>query len=196
MKRLYFAKSVLFDGEERFSEDDLFCIMECALFHNRPDFVQLLIDNNFNFDKFLTKERYCKLYEYLINKKDAKEAPFVNFLEANKRQHQLVKFAENKDFFSDIGTLTDCICFLTEKEIEINIDNNQFKDPTQALFIWSVLNNRPKIAKIFLTKTKDQIALCLLQQLCLKNLLFILEIKKTKYLMKTLSNKFYLIFLS
>jgi transient receptor potential cation channel subfamily M member 8 len=180
LDKVNIAKSVLFDGEERFSEDDLFCIMECALFHNRPDFVQLLIDNNFNFDKFLTKERYCKLYEYLINKKDAKEAPFVNFLEANKRQHQLVKFAKNKDFFSDIGTLTDCICFLTEKEIEINIDNNQFKDPTQALFIWSVLNNRPKIAKIFLTKTKDQIALCLLATIVFKKFAFHFRNKEDK----------------
>jgi len=178
LDKVNIAKSVLFDGEERFSEDNLFYIMECALFHNRPDFVQLLIDNNFNFDKFLTKERYCGLYEYFINKKDAKEAPFVNFLEMNK--HQLVKFAKNKLFFSNISNLTDCVCFLTGKEIIIKIDNNQFKDPTQALFIWSVLNNRPRIAKIFLTKTKDQIALCLLATIVFKKFAFHFRNKEDK----------------
>ena len=170
MDKVNIAKSVLFDGEERFSEDNLFYIMERALFHNRPDFVQLLIDNNFNFDKFLTKQRYCGLYKYFIDKKDAKEAPFYNFLKA---KHQNVDF-------SDISKLKKHICFLTEKEITINIDNNQFEDPTQALFIWSVLNNRPKIAKIFLTKTKDQIALCLLATIMFKKFDFHFRNKEDK----------------
>lgn len=79
MDKVNIAKSVLFDGEERFSEDNLFCIMECALFHNRPDFVQLLIDNNFNYDKFLTKERYCGFMSILLIKKTLKRLHSLTF---------------------------------------------------------------------------------------------------------------------
>ncbi len=147
--------------------------MECALKKDRPDFVQLLIDNNFNFDDFLSIERQYDLYKHFRDKKDIKDAPFINYLEM--KSEKLFIDMETRQETLESFKLKDCIKFLIEKEIKIKDfitltldDRYQFKNPTLGLFIWSVLFNRSEIAKIFLTKSTDQISLCLLASIIFK----------------------------
>jgi len=64
------ANSDIFDGRENFSQEQLQVIMEKALKLNNPSFVLLLIQNNFQIEKFSTYSRFYDakngLYNYKI----------------------------------------------------------------------------------------------------------------------------------
>ena len=114
-----------------------------ALVYDRPDFVQLLIDNNINLENISKID----LYNHFIENKNIKEAPFIHYLIDKKQLTKLgVKF-ENEE------ALLKHIKFLVRNKIQIlyERDPNKDKDMTIDLFIWSILFNRREIAKIFLT---------------------------------------------
>lgn len=63
--RIDIAKTDIFNGEEYLSPNQLCKLFEMALVENKPDFVELILQNGVNLDSFLT---YGRLY-YLYNSK-------------------------------------------------------------------------------------------------------------------------------
>ena len=150
MNKVDIAITEIFDGREKFA--NLNSVMDMALKTDKPDFVKLLIDFDFNFDDYLRKpDKLLELYNHFKNKKDCKEAPVFHLLTD-------VKFIRSD--------LLDKIKFLIQKRIKL-IDL-KLNDPIVQLFVWSILCNKPNIAKILLTITTDQIALCLLASIIYK----------------------------
>lgn len=62
--KIEIANNDIFDGNEKFKTKELEDIMHKALLSNNANFVQLLIENKFNFDDFLKKERIISLFEH------------------------------------------------------------------------------------------------------------------------------------
>lgn len=58
------AKSDIFTGEEYFAPNELQTLMQLALIYNRPNFVELLLDNGLDLKSFLTVSRLQFLYNY------------------------------------------------------------------------------------------------------------------------------------
>lgn len=57
------AKSEIFTGDESFKKNDLNNLLEMALIEDRPNFVQLLIENDqMSLSEFLTYKRLYFLY--------------------------------------------------------------------------------------------------------------------------------------
>lgn len=56
------AKSYIFNGEEEFKPGQLAILMEMALIQNKPNFVELLLDNGLDLKSFLTVKRLIFLY--------------------------------------------------------------------------------------------------------------------------------------
>ena len=56
------AKTDIFTGEENFEPNQLANLMEIALIENKPQFVELLLENGLNIKSFLTYRRMSFLY--------------------------------------------------------------------------------------------------------------------------------------
>ena len=56
------AKAEIFTGEEEFKSHELNSLMELALLENKPNFVELLLENGLNLKEFLTMKRLLFLY--------------------------------------------------------------------------------------------------------------------------------------
>ena len=60
--RIDLAKSDIFTGEETFKPEQLLNLMEMALIENKPEFVELLLENGVNLKTFLKTRRLYYLY--------------------------------------------------------------------------------------------------------------------------------------
>ena len=63
--RFDIAESDIFTGKEEFKPNQLENLMEIALIKNKPNFVQLLLENGVNIKSFLTYRRMIFLYNSL-----------------------------------------------------------------------------------------------------------------------------------
>jgi hypothetical protein len=165
-----------------FELDLLNIIMEKALLDNKPKFIQLLIDNNFDFGQFFSidfdlynwsyhycrlkdKSRIFRLYNHYINLYE--KAPFIRYL-LSKRSNKSVEFEnvskelegclifEIKNFIEKV-TGYRYLIFLDAsqylvKVFIINEKSDKIDENMHHLFVWSVLCNQPDIAKLFLDK--------------------------------------------
>ena len=62
VRTFFKAKSDIFTGEEMFEPIQLENLMELALIENKPNFVELLLENGLNLKSFLTQRRLIFLY--------------------------------------------------------------------------------------------------------------------------------------
>ena len=60
--RIDLAKTDIFTGEETFKSEQLMNLMEMALIENKPEFVELLLENGVNLKAFLKTRRLYYLY--------------------------------------------------------------------------------------------------------------------------------------
>lgn len=60
--RIDIAKSEILTGEDAFKNDELNTLMELALIEDRPEFVEILLENRINLYSFLTYKRLYFLY--------------------------------------------------------------------------------------------------------------------------------------
>ncbi len=56
------AKEYIFTGEEEFKERELETLMEIALLENKPKFVEILLENGLNLNRFLSDRRLNAFY--------------------------------------------------------------------------------------------------------------------------------------
>ena len=165
-----------------FELDLLNVIMEKALQDNKPKFIELLIDNNFDFGQFVSTDfdlynwsyhhcelkdnsRIFRLYNHFINLYE--KPPFIRYL-ISKRSKKSVEFKNVSE------ELKGCLIFEIKNFIEkvtgyrylifldacqylvkifINEKSDKIDENMHHLFVWSVLCNQPDIAKLFIDKT-------------------------------------------
>jgi hypothetical protein len=58
------ARTNIFTGLESFKENQLFDLLEIAIIENKPDFVELFIENNIDLVEFLKRKRLLFLYNF------------------------------------------------------------------------------------------------------------------------------------
>ncbi len=74
LNRIGFAREI-FNGEEDFTPSQLEKILEIALIENKPEFVELLLQNGADLKSFLTYGRLYYLYNSVKIQHDSKRAP-------------------------------------------------------------------------------------------------------------------------
>ena len=64
------AKKEIFTGDEEFSPDELLDLMQIALIENKPEFVELLLENGVDLNSYLKTRNLYYLYNshYVIIK--------------------------------------------------------------------------------------------------------------------------------
>lgn len=60
------AKTDIFTGEEEFTDRQKSNLLEMALIHNKPEFVELLLETGVDLKSFLNKRRLYFLYNSQI----------------------------------------------------------------------------------------------------------------------------------
>jgi hypothetical protein len=58
------ARTNIFTGLESFKENQLFDLLEIAIIENKPDFVELFIENNVDLVEFLKRKRLLFLFNF------------------------------------------------------------------------------------------------------------------------------------
>ncbi len=151
------ANSDIFNGKEKFTSEQLESIFEKALTLGNHQFVQLLIDNKFDIDKFVTVKQLGDLYNSSINSKDVKEAPFSNYFRKISKNQTSVKFNDVQTFIEEFTGIKLSDCFFADLKLFATIylfPEARIKNPVENLFIWSILFNRPEVARVFLKVSK------------------------------------------
>jgi len=142
-----------------FAPSQLEEIMFQALKFNKPTFVQLLIDNDFDVDTFLTDQRHMELYKNIL---DFNELPFVNYLKIKFNINiENIDYEENNYItkFFELSKIKYGLFLSKLDRLTISLIKIKNTRPPQIihLFIWSILYNKPAISKIFLLKIRDQV---------------------------------------
>ena len=119
-----------------------------ALLENNYEFANALLEKGINLEKFLTYERFERLYNSRKGSKNTE--PFslyltkanANFQENTPITIDLIKKFFRKNLFDQFNPY-----FLPENITENS--KNLVKNPEHNLFIWCVLFNNVEIAKLF-----------------------------------------------
>ncbi|KAK3605932.1 hypothetical protein CHS0354_019598 [Potamilus streckersoni] len=132
---------------------------------------QILVNNHFKVEKFLTQTQLLQLYQ-----KENKARCFKLFLTKMKKENK----KESKPFvLMDVNELLEYLlgdsnlqfqCYHIQNDNSANTESEQADrqehkisdEPYLHLFIWSVLNNQQDMAKLFWRQGKDAIAAALL----------------------------------
>lgn len=194
------AKNYIFTGEEEFKPNQLANLMELALLQNKPEFVELLLENGLNLRTFVITRRLYFLYNSQVQT-DVKRAPlFQRF----KRKHRNASNGSSHSHKSRIITfeylnklLKDYIfedfepSFLPydaqnmkqmeqflrlanrkacSDEVDFDFGYSEVDNPEQNLFIWALLLNRIQIATLFWQIGQHQICSALFASKLLKSM--------------------------
>ena len=60
--KIEICRKYIFNGREKIKSEELFSLLELALIENRPDFIELFIENNVDMNAFLTEKQLLFLY--------------------------------------------------------------------------------------------------------------------------------------
>jgi hypothetical protein len=152
--------------------------MEMALIQNKPEFVELLLENGLNLKSFLTVRRLYFLYNSTKIKSDAKKAPLFQLYKKKYSPKNgpliitfkgILKFLKDylfEDFnpnflpvdleiakieqFLHYGNKIECSDFEDKTSIlGMNFGQNEIKAPELNLLLWALLLNRIDIAHLF-----------------------------------------------
>lgn len=149
------ANSDIFNGKEQFTFEQMENVFAKALTLGNTQFVRLLIENKLNIDKFLTVRRLHCLYNSSRNMKDIKEAPFSYYFRKKYKNREEIKFDDIKDYIENLVRIKFPKNFFPPSDLAVSKwDNTTIHSPISNLFIWSILFNKPEIARVFLTISK------------------------------------------
>ncbi|XP_077177636.1 transient receptor potential cation channel subfamily M member 5 [Paroedura picta] len=187
--RVDIAKSEIFNGDVEWKSCDLEEVMMDALVNDKPEFVKLFIDNGANIYDFLTYSRLqrlyctispkCLLYSLLLKKHEESRLTLAGMSGQQHKEmmdtcplftlHEVSRVL--KDFLHDA-----CKGFYQEhksgnkkkndklhsKRLPGPLDMNQkSENPWRDLFLWSVLQNRHKMACYFWAMGQEGVAAAL-----------------------------------
>lgn len=120
------ARANIFTGLESFKENQLFDLLEIAIIENKPDFVELFIENNVDLVEFLTRRRLLFLYNF--NKKliESKRAPIAQMLKLNQKTDNAKKRVATFD-------IIEKLCLKIDLENKISFNFLPAKNPLEKL---------------------------------------------------------------
>ncbi|NXS08545.1 TRPM5 protein, partial [Neodrepanis coruscans] len=184
--RVDIAKSEIFNGDVEWKSCDLEEVMMDALVNDKPEFVELFIDNGANIREFLTYSRLqrlycsisqkCLLYELLLKTHEENKLTLSGFTGQQQNEQEeicplftlsevsrvLKDFLHDacKDFYQDLRDggkkKSDK---MNTKRLPAPLDMNQkSENPWRDLFVWAVLQNRHKMANYFWAMGQEGVA--------------------------------------
>nr|XP_047914342.1 transient receptor potential cation channel subfamily M member 8 isoform X15 [Anser cygnoides] len=148
--QLDLASDEIFTNDRNWESADLQDVMFTALVKDRPKFVRLFLENGLNLRKFLTTEVLKELYTH-------------NFSSLVFKNLQIAKNSYNDALLTFVWKMVEDFRRGLKKddknskdEMEIRISNECpiTRHPLQALFIWSVLQNKKELSKVIWEQTR------------------------------------------
>ncbi|XP_078514898.1 transient receptor potential cation channel subfamily M member 2-like [Lissotriton helveticus] len=203
------AKSDIFNSEWNWKPEDLYPALTVALIENRPNFVQLFLDQGVRLQDYVTEKTLIQLYNniettFVFHQKLEK----IMFKQTKKRKNENEEGVNldhiEKALRSLLGKfpkLVDSTPEPTVPQAAVNIQSQGIHDtngqcpskvkyPIRVLLIWAVLQNRGELAEILWTQCQD----CIVGALACSKILRALskEEKDTnnKTAMKALADRF------
>ncbi|XP_055064765.2 transient receptor potential cation channel subfamily M member 5 [Misgurnus anguillicaudatus] len=186
--RVDIAKSEIFNGDIRWTAQDLEDVMMEALMNDKPDFVRLFVDNGVNMNEFLTygrlQELYCAVSEknllhtlllkkhqvYLSNTRTSghphtepgDRRPRFTFYEVSK---VLKDFLHDtcKGFYQKLPAdrAGKGRLFHGQKDLQGQDMDRRCEYPWRDLFLWAILQNRQEMANYFWAMGPEAVAAAL-----------------------------------
>ncbi|NXX03253.1 TRPM8 protein, partial [Larus smithsonianus] len=142
--QLDLANDEIFTNDRNWESSDLQDVMFTALVKDRPKFVRLFLENGLNLRKFLTTEVLRELYTNNFSSLVFKNLQIAK----NSYNDALLTFVWKmvEDFRR--GLKRDDKNSKDEMEIHLSDECPITRHPLQALFIWSVLQNKKELSKV------------------------------------------------
>ncbi|KAK2532000.1 Trpm8, partial [Columba livia] len=148
--QLDLASDEIFTNDRNWESADLQDVMFTALVKDRPKFVRLFLENGLNLRKFLTTEVLRQLYTNNFSSLVFKNLQIAK----NSYNDAPLTFVWNmvEDFRR--GLKRDDKNSKDEMEICLSDECPITRHPLQALFIWSVLQNKKELSKVIWEQTR------------------------------------------
>uniref|UniRef100_A0A663F9Y3 Transient receptor potential cation channel subfamily M member 8 n=1 Tax=Aquila chrysaetos chrysaetos TaxID=223781 RepID=A0A663F9Y3_AQUCH len=148
--QLDLASDEIFTNDRNWESADLQDVMFTALVKDRPKFVRLFLENGLNLRKFLTTEVLRELYTNNFSSLVFKNLQIAK----NSYNDALLTFVWKmvEDFRR--GLKRDDKNSKDEMEIPLSDECPITRHPLQALFIWSVLQNKKELSKVIWEQTR------------------------------------------
>ncbi|XP_046799508.1 transient receptor potential cation channel subfamily M member 8 isoform X4 [Gallus gallus] len=148
--QLDLASDEIFTNDRNWESADLQDVMFTALVKDRPKFVRLFLENGLNLRKFLTTEVLRELYTNNFSSLVFKNLQIAK----NSYNDALLTFVWKmvEDFRR--GLKRDDKNNKHELEIHLSTECPITRHPLQALFIWSVLQNKKELSKVIWEQTR------------------------------------------
>uniref|UniRef100_A0A8C3LY77 Transient receptor potential cation channel subfamily M member 8 n=1 Tax=Chrysolophus pictus TaxID=9089 RepID=A0A8C3LY77_CHRPC len=149
--QLDLASDEIFTNDRNWESADLQDVMFTALVKDRPKFVRLFVENGLNLRKFLTTEVLRELYTNNFSSLVFKNLQIAK----NSYNDALLTFVWKmvEDFRR--GLKRDDKNNKHELEIHLSVSDCPItRHPLQALFIWSVLQNKKELSKVIWEQTR------------------------------------------
>jgi len=90
--RVDIAKSEIFTGEEEFTDSQRTHLLEMALVHNKPEFVELMLETGINLKAFLSKRRLYYLYNAQIVRDAERKCPLLQLFKKKYYTDSFITF--------------------------------------------------------------------------------------------------------
>ncbi|XP_067994188.1 transient receptor potential cation channel subfamily M member 8 isoform X4 [Melanerpes formicivorus] len=148
--QLDLASDEIFTNDRNWESADLQDVMFTALVKDRPKFVRLFLENGLNLRKFLTTEVLRELYTNNFSSLVFKNLQIAK----NSYNDALLTFVWKmvEDFRR--GLKRDDKNSKDEMKIHLPDECPITRHPLQALFIWSVLQNKKELSKVIWEQTR------------------------------------------
>ncbi|XP_067404758.1 transient receptor potential cation channel subfamily M member 8 [Emydura macquarii macquarii] len=148
--QLDLASDEIFTNDRRWESADLQDVMFIALIKDRPKFVRLFLENGLNLRKFLSNEVLTELFTNHFSSLVFKNLQIAK----NSYNDALLTFVWKmvEDFRR--GLKKEDKNSRDETEIGLLDESSITRHPLQALFIWSVLQNKKELSKVIWEQTK------------------------------------------
>ncbi|KAK7469456.1 hypothetical protein BaRGS_00036522, partial [Batillaria attramentaria] len=168
--RVDVAQSEIFTENRTWRSGQLDEIMMSAIMHNNTEFVELILDNDFSLNRFLTSDRLHVFYDRFPTGSPLKSM-VVNF----KRKEEKRKAGDPP--LKYIGLMLKSLLgdyykshHLTYQVLKDEGKNAcfQVESPAQELFLWAVLMNYQNMAKLFWRRGNESTAAALVANSLLK----------------------------
>uniref|UniRef100_A0A8C8SQQ4 Transient receptor potential cation channel subfamily M member 8 n=1 Tax=Pelusios castaneus TaxID=367368 RepID=A0A8C8SQQ4_9SAUR len=148
--QLDLASDEIFTNDRHWESADLQDVMFLALIKDRPKFVRLFLENGLNLRKFLSNEVLTELFAN-------------NFSSLVFKNLQIAKNSYNDAFLTFVWRMVEDFRRGIKKEDKNSKDDTEIRlldessitrHPLQALFIWSVLQNKKELSKVIWEQTR------------------------------------------
>ncbi|XP_065269121.1 transient receptor potential cation channel subfamily M member 8 isoform X2 [Emys orbicularis] len=146
--QLDLASDEIFTNDRRWESADLQDVMFIALIKDRPKFVRLFLENGLNLRKFLSKEVLTELFSN-------------NFSSLVFKNLQIAKNSYNDALLTFVWKMVEDFRRSIKKEdkndsafTSCQDESSITRHPLQALFIWSVLQNKKELSKVIWEQTR------------------------------------------